>query len=183
MDNIITKVCIRCDQEKGIDDFYKGNICRECAIQRSGEWRKNNPERRKQIANRWAQNNKDCLNKWRSSNQEKVKKSKRDYYARNTEKVRKAIKEWFSKNPGKTREYKNNRRARLANSGGTVTAKEWRSVLEKYRKCLCCGRTDVSLEMDHVIPLSKGGLNTVDNVQPLCEICNNRKGTKAVDYR
>jgi len=44
-------------------------------------------------------------------------------------------------------------------------------------KCVKCGRRD-SLEYDHIIPLSKGGSNTVRNIELLCEKCNREKSNK-----
>lgn len=35
----------------------------------------------------------------------------------------------------------------------------------------------------HVIPLAKGGENTVENMQPLCRNCNSAKGVDNADYR
>lgn len=56
-------------------------------------------------------------------------------------------------------------------------------VFEKYgRKCLCCGATK-NLSIDHVVPLSKGGVNDISNYQPLCKSCNSKKGTRKTDYR
>ena len=37
-----------------------------------------------------------------------------------------------------------------------------------------------SLHLDHVIPLSKGGSNTLDNVRPSHGICNKTKGAKII---
>jgi len=42
-------------------------------------------------------------------------------------------------------------------------------------RCRRCGST-ADLHFDHVIPWSKGGANTVANIQLLCGPCNRRKG-------
>ena len=74
-------------------------------------------------------------------------------------------------------------RARRAAAPGSFTAAEWRAIREKYGSiCLACGQ-DGPLSVDHVIPLSKGGSNYADNLQPLCLPCNLKKGTRTLDYR
>jgi hypothetical protein len=42
-------------------------------------------------------------------------------------------------------------------------------------KCVRCGGRE-NLEYDHIVPVSKGGSNTVRNVELLCESCNRQKG-------
>jgi len=74
------------------------------------------------------------------------------------------------------------RRALIRNAG-SYTLQEWQDLCQKYEfKCLCCGQVK-PLTVDHVMPLSKGGLNTIDNIQPLCKLCNCRKGVGTSDYR
>lgn len=42
-------------------------------------------------------------------------------------------------------------------------------------KCVACGATQ-DLAVDHVIPFSKGGTSTKDNLRTLCKSCNSKKG-------
>ncbi len=45
--------------------------------------------------------------------------------------------------------------------------------------CTCCGLTDIhNLTKDHIIPLSKGGTDTPDNIQLHCFACNCSKGDR-----
>ena len=47
-------------------------------------------------------------------------------------------------------------------------------------KCAHCGREFAfeSMQGDHIVPWSKGGKTTPDNLQMLCCECNNRKSAK-----
>ncbi|MCA1716250.1 MAG: HNH endonuclease [Actinobacteria bacterium] len=53
----------------------------------------------------------------------------------------------------------------------------------KSASCLCCGDGEALLTPDHVVPLSLGGSNLTENIQPLCVNCNSWKNVKVIDYR
>jgi len=48
-------------------------------------------------------------------------------------------------------------------------------------RCLRCHRED-RLTIDHIIPLSKGGSNSMDNYQTLCSPCNLWKGNMVKSF-
>ncbi len=48
-------------------------------------------------------------------------------------------------------------------------------------RCQYCGRSDIPLTVDHVIPLSRGGEETWENLVCACVKCNNRKGDSTPD--
>jgi hypothetical protein len=48
-------------------------------------------------------------------------------------------------------------------------------ALRDQGRCVQCGSTE-KLHFDHKIPWSRGGTNTVNNIQLLCGRCNRRKG-------
>lgn len=78
------------------------------------------------------------------------------------------------------------RLALLRSAKGTYTSHEWESLKRHYNyTCLCCGKSEpeIKLTVDHIVPLSKRGTNTIDNIQPLCFSCNSRKYMEIIDYR
>jgi 5-methylcytosine-specific restriction endonuclease McrA len=50
-------------------------------------------------------------------------------------------------------------------------------ILHKWgRTCAYCGKTNIPLEMEHIIPKSRGGSNRVTNLTLSCRQCNLKKG-------
>lgn len=68
------------------------------------------------------------------------------------------------------------RRGREHNAPGTYT---WAEVMHLWisidRRCSYCDKQDTVIEPDHVIPLSKGGSNSLTNIVPSCKPCNSDK--------
>lgn len=61
---------------------------------------------------------------------------------------------------------------------GKVTNKMRFAIYERdHYRCRKCGRKTNDLEVDHIIPIAKGGKSTFDNLQTLCHRCNYRKGS------
>ncbi len=48
---------------------------------------------------------------------------------------------------------------------------------DKYR-CVYCGTTDGPFDCDHVVPVSRGGENSLENLSCACASCNRSKGSK-----
>lgn len=61
-----------------------------------------------------------------------------------------------------------------------------RKIMERDNyTCQNCGASvhnepNLLLEIDHIVPISKGGLTTEDNLQTLCWRCNRSKGSKII---
>jgi len=66
---------------------------------------------------------------------------------------------------------------------GTLQGYEVREyLLDKWgRKCAYCGKTNVPLEVEHIIPKSRGGTNRVSNLTLACKKCNLKKGEKTAE--
>jgi len=62
----------------------------------------------------------------------------------------------------------------------------YKVLKEGKQRCALCGITakDRMLDVDHIIPRSRGGKSTEDNLQVLCAKCNRSKGNKDdTDFR
>ncbi|QAV25590.1 HNH endonuclease [Neobacillus thermocopriae] len=66
---------------------------------------------------------------------------------------------------------------------GTLQGYEVREyLLEKFgRKCCYCGKENVPLEVEHIIPKSRGGTDRIDNLCIACRDCNQRKGNQTAE--
>lgn len=78
---------------------------------------------------------------------------------------------------------KNKRNHTKRANGGSHTLHEWETLLAQYDwTCPCCHKKGLKLTIDHIIPLSKGGSDNIENIQPLCMSCNLRKHTRVIKY-
>jgi hypothetical protein len=76
-----------------------------------------------------------------------------------------------------------NDRARKVGQPDQLSTQDIDTIIEFYDfTCLKCGKKPAN-SPDHVIPLSKGGTNTLDNLQLLCLSCNKSKGDDETEYR
>lgn len=194
--------CRKC--KSNTDRLYRVNNS-EMIREKKRVYRKENKEKVRAGYLRWLEENRDKKaaidRKWAQSHKEQIKENHTRWRSKEENKIKIALngKLWRENNPARIRatarkRYVENhdvaiatnhrKRARRRNAAGSYTAGEWRALVNKYdNKCLCCGRDDVKLTMDHIVPLSMGGSNDIDNIQPLCLSCNVKKGVKMTDYR
>lgn len=90
---------------------------------------------------------------------------------------------WRLANPERVVAKTQKRRAHKLASPEHYTPEQWQDLVDFYEDtCLCCGKQGQST-VDHVVALSVGGTNGIDNIQPLCFRCNRLKGVTSIDYR
>lgn len=103
---------------------------------------------------------------------------KRAYYAANrTQLIERAV-QWATEHPEEMRARRRARRARKRSNPGSVgvALKDWTRLVNRHLgRCTYCGKQPETVQMDHVIPLARGGRHAIGNVVPACPSCNHSK--------
>lgn len=195
------KRCTKCQQvlpfiEFGKDAHAKDGLttaCKACRKSQFAKWYTKNAEADKAKGREYRQNNlekeRERIRRYEEEKRDKQSRleHQRNRYKKDPEKHRLAMREWNRKNPDKAQVHsaicKSRCRAKQYGHTSHFTRAEWVSLCEKYgNRCLRCNRGG-RLSPDHVLPLTCGGDNTIDNIQPLCKKCNSTKKDMHIDYR
>ena len=146
---------------------------------------------REYLSNYSDKNKEDMLIKRRilyAKNAESNRDKRKKYYALNSEKEKFYQRQHKKENPHLKRESERRRRANRFNNGFEYYKES--EVLDLYGSmCHICNTDidlsaprlsgvsgwEIGLHIDHVVPLSKGGTDTLDNVRPAHGSCNVKK--------
>jgi 5-methylcytosine-specific restriction endonuclease McrA len=175
------KRCNRCEQVKCYGFFHKSNVvksgldgrCRACISIVKKAQRDNDKAASRARERAWRERTLQSERSeiYRQKKQEKDRRYRQSHREYEREYARIRVEK---------------RRARKEQANGTFTLEEWEALKMRYNyTCLCCGRREpeIRLTADHIVPLSKGGDNNIDNIQPLCRPCNSAKGVRTIDFR
>ena len=143
-------------------------------------WAKANPEKvieaeRNRRALK-AEKRREQTRKWRKENPEKVLEIQRKYREAHPEVYREATKKYYQANPEVKRAAERKRKAKKhENSVFEISTKELKKLYAG--PCSYC-KASGEMTLDHVVPISKGGVHGVSNLVPACGPCNFSKGQK-----
>lgn len=169
---------------------------REYDRSRSVEYRRSHAaqilERRKHwkpqgsVQRQWRERNRERVlaahRRYREKDPERRRALERQRYAQNVEKRRASQRAWAKKNLPRRAHLSAARRARELRAEGTHSLADWVALVARHQGCCAyCGRADLPLTRDHIVPLIEGGTNSIDNIVPACRPCNARKGRWARD--
>ena len=195
------KTCSKCKQQLPLDSFvidkYKKDNrtsqCKECryAVALASRQNPENQEKRKKAAKDYYDKNKDkakqTYKKWLANNKDRRKAIDARYRSNNRIKQRERMavyrkqnpeirKNWAKQNPEKQKAlYVLRHFRRRGNRVFFITTKEIQNLY--LQSCLYCGSKD-EIQIDHIIPVAKGGEHRIGNLAAACKSCNMSKKDK-----
>lgn len=161
-------------------------------------WEAANRDRRKAITASWYAANRERKRAtgvaWRAANRERKRATDEAYRSNNLERVRAASRSWVAANaerakantarwaaahPDKIVEKEARRRARKANAPVRENISRQRVWARDRGRCHICGKKcdPQKWDIEHIVPLSHGGEESMRNVAVAHPRCNYRKGT------
>ena len=143
-------------------------------------------EARKLSVRRYDKSEKGKITKRRIAQSDNAREYQRDFRKANKESFANYIREWLRTTEGKEYIARRNfhRRSSVLRTPvkQLLNSAQWREIKLKFHNaCAYCGipeSSSVKLTRDHLIPVTKGGLHTKENIVPACQPCNARKGVK-----
>lgn len=151
------KVCKKCNKELSIKCYSKNNRnkdklekwCKSCVKEKYSKWREKNITYDLERKKSWRKNNLEY---------DKQRKAK-----------------WSSENLDKRRMSYHKRNIKIKQNVFYISEKEIKRIISS--PCFYCG-SNQNIQIDHVVPISKGGKHSIGNIVPACRSCNASKCDK-----
>lgn len=190
------QICSKCGVDKNIEEFKtrddcirgRRKVCNACLGVYSKEYRDSHKADMAEYTKlHYLKNKSRILERTRTYQQThkaETRVQKRKYRILNADRIYKTRRAYLESPVGKiaTSRIKHTRNSREFQSPCTLTLDQWNKILEmQHNKCAVCEKSFNKTRpatKDHIIPLSKGGGLTFENVQALCQSCNSKKHDK-----
>ena len=190
------KACLKAKRKPRSDEARSRDIERKrvarladptASAQAQRDWKVKNPDKVRQHRQKFKERHPERVREWdrayKAAAQEKLAAHAAAYYLRHTESVKARARAWQAANPQKVSEKRQRYRARRAAAleGPVDIDALWTGFC-----AICKDPIDPTLRrpnvmcrsIDHIVPLSRGGSHTQDNLAWVHLLCNMRKGNR-----
>jgi 5-methylcytosine-specific restriction endonuclease McrA len=196
--NCSGKYCNGCQQMKCSRAFGKDGRnpdglrfqCKECVNEHTRQYRGGRRESMREYDKKRRLKNTEKMreraHKYRETHEDEIREHWNLWAKTHPENMATHKHKYKETHPEQVKIHSMQRRARKRQATGSYTAEEWRNLCACYNfTCLACGRSEPEIQLtpDHIVPLARGGTNSIDNIQPLCKRCNQSKNARTIDYR
>lgn len=178
--------CLACERANS-KRRYAAN--KEKKLAQNKAWRDKNPEYQAEYHARTRESRKEQRSaesrRYNEKNKEKLRQYHADYYQKNKERYKENNAKWRLENPEAIASASAKRRAAMR--ANFVESVDYVKVREQSSSCYLCGEVFSEEEkfcgklthVDHIIPISKGGSHSYQNVALTHAVCNLKKGSSS----
>lgn len=163
--------CVVCSRKSAINHYRKN---RPAKLEYAKRYQSENYERVYKRIKEYEKAHPDKVRMWRRRSVSSQKDVKAKRYA-----------EYYRENTSKVLAYAHAYRARKRGAGGEYTGRDLEKIYTfQNGRCLyCCTHLLGKWDVDHYVPISRGGSNYPSNIRLACRWCNRRKHARsAEDY-
>jgi hypothetical protein len=178
------KICCNCKMLRHIakhpESIEKTNIRRRRNYKQNDQQRTKIQERQRNYSAGHREQEAARSFQWRSNHPERVRFLNEDWRERHRDEIPLRSKLYALENPEKIR-HKNRLRKALVRGANvkTITVEAWEEQISYFNTyCAYCLKFMDIITMDHMTPITRGGLHDIDNVVPSCKQCNPKKNNK-----
>lgn len=174
-----SKVCTKCGKRKPLGSYCK-NKGGKYGLYSRCNFCKN------EVTRIWQKNNKEYCAKYIKENRERYTKHQRRWAKYNRERANEVSRNWKKRNPEKIQVLDHRRRSREKNavSDGLWNADIRKQIYQAQEGLCYWSGKKISLgksHIDHIVPLSRGGTDTISNKVLADAKMNSRKNAKLPD--
>jgi len=176
------RVCSKCKTEIGLEEFGKAHWCKLCCK----EYRDKNKDKIKVAKKKHYESSKEKILKKCKEDyfryEDRIKEYNKEYSKKNREKINRKKRATYKVSPENKLALNGKYRANKINGTPSSLTEEDNSMIrEFYKEAKKLEKeTGIKHHVDHIIPLSKGGLHAPQNLQVLTATDNIIKGDSLV---
>lgn len=196
-----TRVCRACLKAKSPSDFWKKKtgrdglmarckICEQIAHRQSvakhlsarrsyaAAWRAAHREEARQTSAAWRMEDderyRESRKRWVAANRSVVRDQHKRFYANHRDEINAKHRAYYYEHPESYALRRAQRRQREVSGGAMPSTSQLKGQLARQKgRCYWCRTLFVRTpHLDHVVPLSRGGSNVIDNLVYACAMCN-----------
>jgi|TARA_R110000824_G_scaffold48526_2_gene137001 5-methylcytosine-specific restriction endonuclease McrA len=187
------RICRACRQEQQTKSYARkaGSVSEYRHLEHKQKYAKKEYREKILARNRqWAKENREQVTRsqleWQNKNRERVREVNRIWRAANPEKVKAASDRYQKANKQLLLERQHGYRMRregIESDGHTISEMHdyWRSKGIDPKICAYCSKTWEKWKTsigDHIVPLTRGGTDVLENMNPSCGSCNSSKNNR-----
>lgn len=200
-----TKLCLKCGIVKLVSHFYVNkrgtptSPCKDCRKAYIRQWNAANKERVAEYKRRWIEDHPGYKAQYYEANAERIKAKSNRYYKENraeilsrtsaaydenkSEEAVERQRRWRKENPETFRAQVARRTARQKAAFGDISGEDIQQMYDDQGGlCAYCEAPLFgNFEVEHMIPLSRGGAHDWTNIAVSCPPCNRRKHCKTAE--